>query len=34
MQSEIEDKYSMDMVNKFYENCFLCYYICKYLLCL
>ena len=22
MQSEIEDKYSMDMVNKFYENCF------------
>lgn len=22
MQSEIEDKYSIDMVNKFYENCF------------
>ena len=22
MQSEIEDKSSMDMVNKFYENCF------------
>lgn len=21
-------------LKKFYENCFLCYYICKYLLCL